>query len=97
MCVLPLRKADAVSSRQDGESPGGMKPPRPDLVGIEEALMTLNREQRLVLALSYYEKLSLKEVAEVLRVPAAQAERVHREAVDGVIRHLSQRSRRRAE
>lgn len=85
------------SSAKSGAHKDGLKstvPVRVRLRYIEDALLVLNEQERLVLALRYYEKLSQPEVGSVLRLGTGEVKRIEEKAIDGVVDYLSDRTDR---
>jgi RNA polymerase sigma factor for flagellar operon FliA len=56
---------------------------------IAEALDRLPEREKLVIALYYYENLTLREIGEVLRVTESRVSQLHTKAVLGLRSHLS--------
>ena len=56
---------------------------------IAEALERLPEREKLVIALYYYENLTLREIGEVLRVTESRVSQLHTKAVLGLRSHLS--------
>jgi RNA polymerase sigma factor for flagellar operon FliA len=57
---------------------------------IAEAIARLPEREKLVIALYYYENLTLREIGEVLRVTESRVSQLHTKAVLGLRAHLSQ-------
>jgi RNA polymerase sigma factor for flagellar operon FliA len=57
---------------------------------IAEAIERLPEREKLVIALYYYENLTLREIGEVLRVTESRVSQLHTKAVLGLRAHLSQ-------
>ena len=51
---------------------------------VGTAISSLQEMERLVITLYYYEELTLKEIARVLRVPESQASKLHTQAIIGL-------------
>jgi RNA polymerase sigma factor (sigma-70 family) len=90
MAALKRSSAKSAANKEKAES---TTPVRVRLRHIEDALLVLKERERLVLALRYYEKLSQSEVASVLRVGTNEVKRIEDNAVDGVVKYLSDRNR----
>jgi RNA polymerase sigma factor for flagellar operon FliA len=56
---------------------------------IAESLDRLPEREKLVIALYYYENLTLREIGEVLRVTESRVSQLHTKAVLGLRSHLS--------
>jgi RNA polymerase sigma factor for flagellar operon FliA len=56
---------------------------------IAEALERLPEREKLVIALYYYENLTLREIGEVLRVTESRVSQLHTKAVLGLRSHLT--------
>ena len=56
---------------------------------IADALERLPEREKLVIALYYYENLTLREIGEVLRVTESRVSQLHTKAVLGLRSHLS--------
>jgi len=84
------------TSAKSGAHEEGLRrtPVRVRLRYIEDALLLLNEQERLVLALRYYEKLSQPEVGSVLRLGTGEVKRIEEKAIDGVVAYLSDRTDR---
>lgn len=98
MSALPLKKLMKPLKQvlgEAGEISGEAKTggPRPSLRHIEDALLKLGEDERLVLALRYYEKLTERDVASVLCMKISDVRRIQRDALNGVIKHLACSSR----
>jgi len=94
MSTEPLKKALAPLKRIVGEAgeyvqreAAGLR--RPSVKHIEDALLELSDSERLVLALCYYEKLAIEEVASVLRMKVSEVRRIQESALDGVVKYLA--------
>lgn len=66
---------------------------RPSLRHIEDAFLELKGNERLVLALRYYEKLTEGDIASVLHLKISEVKQIQQKALDGVVRHLAGASR----
>lgn len=90
MAALKRFSAKSAANKEKAKS---ITPVRVRLRHIEDALLVLKERERLVLALRYYEKLSQSEVASVLRLGTNEVKRIEDEAVDGVVKYLSDRDK----
>jgi DNA-directed RNA polymerase specialized sigma24 family protein len=76
---MPITVANAASPLADGEPDA---PPREERSSIvRDAIQTLRGRQRVVLALHYFEELSLAQIAPVLGVTESGVGRIHRRAL----------------
>ena len=93
-----LQRRQRLAARHAAATPA---PPDPERIveqnelrdRIAEALERLPEREKLVIALYYYENLTLREIGEVLRVTESRVSQLHTKAVLGLRSHRSSQTR----